>query len=250
MKIQSMQLLNRFLHLCKELPLITLIRYYTGMLSCRCPLTVHVNLCDCSCPCWQRIIKLSVRDQSSIGHTPTHELSYPNTQAVMFLQSNAQSDFNNSPVYHSINRIEKPNQALEWEKSETTSDLTAPPCNPSGDEGDKTTTAGSYSSSSAEAGSEAFGEDAAEVGDDDAKMNSGVELSSAAVVRKVAESLKDYRVDGETVEALREVLNQFCGTKNYHNYTNNKKGSDGSCRRYEYRVAAVGRCHRIVASQH
>ena len=61
---------------------------------------------------------------------------------------------------------------------------------------------------------------------------SNVELSSPAVVRRVAERLEGYRLPPDRVEALRETLKGFLGTKNYHNYTNHKQATDPSCKRY------------------
>lgn len=59
-----------------------------------------------------------------------------------------------------------------------------------------------------------------------------VELSSPAVIQRVAEKLKGYRLPVDRVEELRETLKGFLGTKNYHNYTNHKKADDPSCKRY------------------
>lgn len=59
-----------------------------------------------------------------------------------------------------------------------------------------------------------------------------VELSSPAVVRRVAEKLKGYRLPADRTEELRETLKGFLGTKNYHNYTNHKTAADPSCKRY------------------
>lgn len=58
-----------------------------------------------------------------------------------------------------------------------------------------------------------------------------VVLSSPAVIRRVAEKLEGYRLPSGRVEELRETLNGFVGTKNYHNYTNHKKHEDPSCKR-------------------
>ncbi|CAM9775810.1 unnamed protein product [Ectocarpus sp. 4 AP-2014] len=58
-----------------------------------------------------------------------------------------------------------------------------------------------------------------------------VELSSPAVVQRVAEQLKGYRLQPDRLEDLRETLKGFLGTKNYHNYTNHKKATDASCKR-------------------
>lgn len=74
-----------------------------------------------------------------------------------------------------------------------------------------------------------------------------MELSSPAVVQRVAERLEGYRVSADAVEALRETLKEFVGTKNYHNYTNHKQPTDPSCNRWatltEVTAAAV-----VVAS--
>lgn len=61
-----------------------------------------------------------------------------------------------------------------------------------------------------------------------------VELSSPAVIRRVGEKLKGYRLPPDRVEELRETLKGFLGTKNYHNYTNHKQHSDPSCKRWAY----------------
>ncbi|CAM9174938.1 unnamed protein product, partial [Ectocarpus sp. 8 AP-2014] len=58
-----------------------------------------------------------------------------------------------------------------------------------------------------------------------------VELSSPAVVQRVAEQLKGYRLEPDRLEDLRGTLKGFLGTKNYHNYTNHKKATDASCKR-------------------
>ncbi|CAM9524052.1 unnamed protein product [Scytosiphon promiscuus] len=58
-----------------------------------------------------------------------------------------------------------------------------------------------------------------------------VELSSPAVIRRVGEKLRGYRLPPDRVEELRETLKGFLGTKNYHNYTNHKQHSDPSCKR-------------------
>lgn len=65
-----------------------------------------------------------------------------------------------------------------------------------------------------------------------------VELSSPAVIRTVAEKLQGYRLPPDRVEELRETLKGFLGTKNYHNYTNHKKASDPSCKRYSMSVVS------------
>eukprot|EP00752_Nemacystus_decipiens_P001432 g1412.t1 len=58
------------------------------------------------------------------------------------------------------------------------------------------------------------------------------ELSSPAVVRRVAEKLEGYRLPPDRMEALREILKGFLGTKSYHNYTNHKQATDPSCKRF------------------
>lgn len=69
-------------------------------------------------------------------------------------------------------------------------------------------------------------------GNEASQRLAAVELSSPAVVRRVAEKLKGYRVPPDRVEELRETLKGFLGTKNYHNYTNHKQAADPSCKRY------------------
>lgn len=59
-----------------------------------------------------------------------------------------------------------------------------------------------------------------------------IELSSPAVVQRVAEKLQGYRLPPDRVGELRETLKGFLGTKNYHNYTNHKQATDPSCKRY------------------
>ena len=58
-----------------------------------------------------------------------------------------------------------------------------------------------------------------------------VELSSPAVVERVADRLQGYRLSADTMSVLREVLKVYVGTRNYHNYTNHKKATDPSCNR-------------------
>lgn len=131
-------------------------------------------------------------------------------------------------------------EAIDWEKCEASkiTGATASEITP--------TTApaafaqnGAIDGNGGQAGGELGGD--AEVGNDGDGHGAGVggkrwhpeiELSSVAVVRRVAERMKGHRVQAETVESLRAVLKQFCGTKNYHNFTNNKKGGDSSCNRY------------------
>lgn len=74
-----------------------------------------------------------------------------------------------------------------------------------------------------------------------------VELSSPAVVQRVGEKLKGYRLQPDRLEDLRETLTGFLGTKNYHNYTNHKKATDPSCKRcacLRQRRAGLGRVRR------
>lgn len=79
------------------------------------------------------------------------------------------------------------------------------------------------------------GEAEAEAEDAEATKNwetvEPVELSSPAVLRRVAEKLEGYRLPEGQVAALRETLKGFVGTKNYHNYTNHKQPTDPSCKR-------------------
>lgn len=75
------------------------------------------------------------------------------------------------------------------------------------------------------------GEADAEDADAATKSWDTVELSSPAVVRRVAKELEGYRLPEGAVAALRETLEGFVGTKNYHNYTNHKKPTDPSCKR-------------------
>lgn len=65
----------------------------------------------------------------------------------------------------------------------------------------------------------------------EARLRQAVALSSSAVIRRVAENLKGYRLPSDRVEELRETLKGFVGTKNYHNYTNHKQSEDPSCKR-------------------
>ncbi|KAJ8969988.1 hypothetical protein NQ317_007035 [Molorchus minor] len=45
-------------------------------------------------------------------------------------------------------------------------------------------------------------------------------------------SQKDYRMSDETLNKVNEVLQNFVGTKNFHNYTSKKKPNDPSANRY------------------
>lgn len=133
-------------------------------------------------------------------------------------------------------------QAAEWDKSKgssirgaTESDSTPAAASALSDEN-----CGAINGSGRQEGEEVAG--ATEGGDDGdgngdeagvggKRWHPEIELSSKTMLRRVAERLKGHTVPGETVESLRAVLKQFCGTKNYHNFTNNKKGSDSSCNR-------------------
>lgn len=65
----------------------------------------------------------------------------------------------------------------------------------------------------------------------EARIRQAVELSSPAVIRRVAGKLEGYHLPAASLEELRETLKGFVGTKNYHNYTNHKKPADPSCKR-------------------
>lgn len=65
-----------------------------------------------------------------------------------------------------------------------------------------------------------------------AELTEEVVLSSAAVVQRVAGRLREYRLPASALEVLRETLGDFKGTKNYHNYTRSKAGTDSSCNRW------------------
>lgn len=67
-----------------------------------------------------------------------------------------------------------------------------------------------------------------------------IELSSEAVIKRVAQRLEGYRLPSDRVEKLRDTLNLFRGTKNYHNYTNSKKGGDSSCNRWGGCSSSIG----------
>lgn len=80
------------------------------------------------------------------------------------------------------------------------------------------------------------GDDAEADADEAVRRLESVELSSPAVVQRVAERLQGYRLPPESLKALRETLNDFVGTKNYHNYTNHKQPTDPSCQRRVYHL--------------
>lgn len=65
-----------------------------------------------------------------------------------------------------------------------------------------------------------------------AELTEEVVLSSAAVLQRVAGRLGGYRLPPSALEVLRETLEDFKGTKNYHNYTRSRAGTDSSCNRW------------------
>lgn len=43
-----------------------------------------------------------------------------------------------------------------------------------------------------------------------------------------------YRISQETLSTVNELLKNYLGTKNYHNFTSKKKASDPSAKRYMF----------------
>eukprot|EP00124_Ichthyophonus_hoferi_P005945 Ihof_evm1s1064 gene=Ihof_evmTU1s1064 len=57
-------------------------------------------------------------------------------------------------------------------------------------------------------------------------------MPTFAFAPTLEQSTVDYRLDNETLEKVRKVLNRYVGTHNFHNYTSEKKPTDASAKRY------------------
>mmetsp|Transcript_30715 Transcript_30715/g.99002 ORF Transcript_30715/g.99002 Transcript_30715/m.99002 type:complete len:359 (+) Transcript_30715:631-1707(+) len=57
-------------------------------------------------------------------------------------------------------------------------------------------------------------------------------ISSDETRRALAEEFAAYRADSATVEALKRILRQYVGTRNYHNFTAKMKADSDAAKRY------------------